>query len=68
MIRHNKKSGRTRRAFYSLKKRVLSAERMKQVNAHTLKHTCASWLVGLGIDYETVGIYISTTPEVVKKH
>lgn len=68
VIRHNRKSGRTRRAFYSLKKRVLSAERMEQVNAHTLKHTCASWLVGLGIDYETVGIYISTTPGVVKKH
>lgn len=67
-VRHNKKSGRTRRAFHSLKKRVLSAERMQQVNAHTLKHTCASWLVGLGVDYETVGIYISTSPEVVKKH
>lgn len=67
-VRHNKKSGRTRRAFYSLKKRVLSADRMEQVNAHTLKHTCASWLIGRGIDYETVGVYVTTTAEVVKKH
>jgi integrase len=67
-VRHNKKSGRTRRAFYSLKKRVLSADRMEQVNAHTLKHTCASWLVGLGVPYDTVADYISTSPEVVKKH
>lgn len=67
-ILHGKKAGRTRRAFYSLKKRVLSEQRMLEVNAHTLKHTCASWLMSLGVPAEKVAEYISTTPEVVKKH
>nr|WP_260685418.1 site-specific integrase [Rhizobium laguerreae] len=68
LIHHNGKPGKTRRAFHSLKKRVLSAERIKEVNAHTLRHTCASWLVGLGVSVAKVAEYISTTEEVVRKH
>lgn len=68
VIEFNGEVGKLRRGFYTLKKRVFSQERAKMVNRHTLKHTCASWLMARGVQVDIVAHYISTSPEIVKKH
>jgi integrase len=68
VIDHNGKSGSTRRAFHSLKKQVFDEGRAKVVNRHTLKHTCASWLMASRVRIEIIAAYLSTTEEVIKKH
>lgn len=68
LVEHNGKVVKTRRGFHTLKKSVFTEERARVVNFHTLKHTCASWLMARGVPDEIVAHYISTTPEVVRKH
>ncbi|UFS81516.1 MULTISPECIES: tyrosine-type recombinase/integrase [Rhizobium] len=68
VIEHNGKPGSTRRGFFSLKKEVFSEERAKVVNRHTLKHTCASWLMQKRVPLNVIASYLSTTEEVILKH
>ena len=68
VIDHNGKAGSTRRAFFSLKHQVFDKNRAKVVNRHTLKHTCASWLMKDRVSVEIIANYLSTTEEVIKKH
>lgn len=68
VIEHNGKPGSTRRGFYSLKNEVFSKERAKVVNRHTLKHTCASWLMQKRVSLNVIASYLSTTEEVILKH
>ncbi len=68
VIEHNGKTGSTRRGFFSLKHEVLDPERAKVIKRHTLKHTCASWLMSDRVDIEIIASYLSTTKEIIKKH
>ncbi len=61
-------AGTTRKGFYNLKREVLSRERAAKVNRHTLKHTCASWLMRDRVDMDIIASYLSTTEEVIKAH
>lgn len=56
-----------RRGFYTLKHDVLGPERARQINRHTLKHTCVTWLLAEGATVEEVASYVSTTPDVIRK-
>lgn len=56
-----------RRGFYTLKHLVLGQERAKQVNRHTLKHTCATYLLAQGLTVDEVADYLSTTPQVIRR-
>lgn len=56
-----------RKGFYTLKNDVLSEERAAEVNRHTLKHTCVTWLLQQGVSVEDVADYVSTTPEIIRK-
>lgn len=55
-----------RRGFYSLKQEVFSEERAKEVNRHTLKHTCATWLMEAGVNIQEIAYYLSTTEKVIR--
>jgi integrase len=66
VIEHNGKTGSTRRAFYALKFKVLDEKRAKEVNRHTFKHTCASWLTQQGVSRDIIASFLSTTEEVIK--
>ncbi|WP_319003183.1 phage integrase SAM-like domain-containing protein [Rhizobium ruizarguesonis] len=66
VIEHNGKTGSTRRAFYALKLKVLDEKRAKEVNRHTFKHTCASWLTQRGVTRDIIASFLSTTEEVIK--
>ncbi|MBY5704156.1 tyrosine-type recombinase/integrase [Rhizobium leguminosarum] len=56
-----------RKGFYTLKRKVFGKERAAQINRHTLKHTCVTWLLSEGTDIEDVATYVSTSPDVIRK-
>ncbi|TBG25380.1 hypothetical protein ELG79_08995 [Rhizobium leguminosarum] len=56
-----------RRGFYTLKNTVFGKERAAQINRHTLKHTCVTWLLSEGVSIENVAAYVSTTPGIIWK-
>lgn len=60
--------GSTRKGFYNLKREVFPEERAKEVNRHTFKHTCASWLMRDKLKLEIIASYLSTTDKVIKAH
>ncbi|WP_412064682.1 hypothetical protein [Rhizobium sp. SYY.PMSO] len=66
VIEHNGKPGSTRRAFYTLKFKVFAENRAREVNRHTFKHTCASWLMEKRVALDIIASYLSTTEEVIK--
>lgn len=68
VIEYNGKPGGTKSAFRRLKVKVLGKERAKTVNRHTLKHTCASWLMKKRVPMDIIAKYLSTTKEVIEKH
>jgi len=57
----------TRKGFYSLKMEVFDEARAKAVNRHTLRHTCATWLMQAGVSISLVAKYISATEKVVEE-
>lgn len=67
LIHYHGRSVDCRKGFYSLKNDVLSKERARQINRHTLKHTCVTWLLAEGASVEEVASYVSTTPEIIRK-
>lgn len=56
-----------RKGFYTLKNEVLSPERAKVLNRHSLKHTAVTMLLKDGVSIEAVAHYVSTTPEVIRQ-
>ncbi|WP_421477728.1 hypothetical protein [Agrobacterium tumefaciens] len=56
-----------RKGFHTLKKAVLSEERAKVLNRHSLKHTAATMLLKDGVSVEAVAQYLSTTPEIIRQ-
>lgn len=67
LIHYHGRSVDCRRGFYTLKNDVMSKERARQINRHTLKHTCVTWLLAEGASVEEVASYVSTTPEIIRK-
>ncbi len=57
----------TRKGFYSLKMEVFDEARAKVVNRHTLRHTCATWLMQAGVSISLVAKYISATEKIVEE-
>lgn len=68
VIDYHGETGSTKGAFRRLKNEVLPPARAKKCNRHTFKHTCASWLMGQRVPLDIIADYLSTTPEVIKKH
>lgn len=66
LVEYHGRPADPRRGFYSLKTEVFSEERAKEVNRHTLKHTCATWLIEAGVELEEVAYYLSTTEKIVR--
>ncbi|MCZ4287270.1 hypothetical protein [Hoeflea alexandrii] len=56
-----------RKGFYTLKNEVLSEERAKELNRHSLKHTAVTMLLRDGVSIEAVAQYMSTTPEIIRQ-
>ncbi len=57
-----------RKAFQSLKRTVYdSSPRREQVNRHTLRHTCATWLMQAGVSISLVAKYLSTTERIIEE-
>ena len=57
----------TRKGFYSLKMEAFDEARAKVVNRHTLRHTCATWLMQAGVSIALVAKFISTTEKIVEE-
>jgi integrase len=68
LIEFNGKPVDCRKGFYTLKNDVFDKERAGEVNRHTFKHTCVTWLLQNDVSVEAVANYVSTTPEVIRKH
>ncbi len=66
-IRWQGKPADPRRGFYTLKNVVLGEKRAQEVNRHTLKHTCATYLLSQGLTVEEVADYLSTTPQIIRR-
>lgn len=56
-----------RKGFHTLKKEVLSEERARVLNRHSLKHTAVTMLLKDGVSVEAVAQYVSTTPEIIRQ-
>lgn len=54
-------------AFLRLRREVLSEERAAQLNRHSFKHTCVTWLLQAGVPIGDVGVYVSTDPETLRR-
>ncbi len=67
LIEYNGRPVDCRKAFYTLKNEVLSPERAKVLNRHSLKHTAVTMLLKDGVSVEAVAHYVSTTPEVIRQ-
>ncbi|MBY5385209.1 hypothetical protein [Rhizobium leguminosarum] len=66
LIHYHGRSVDCRRGYYTLKHTVFGRERATEINRHTLKHTCVTWLLSEGVDIEDVATYVSTTPNVIR--
>jgi integrase len=67
LIEYQGKPVDCRKGFYTLKHEVLGEERAAEVNRHSLKHTCVTWLLQSGVSVEDVADYVSTTPAIIRK-
>jgi len=67
LVRWNGRPADPRKGFYTLKHAILGKERAKQINRHTLKHTCATFLLKNGLTVDEVADYLTTTPAVIRR-
>lgn len=56
-----------KKAFLRLRREVLSEQRAAQLNRHSFKHTCVTWLLQAGVPLEDVSVYVSTDVETLRK-
>ncbi len=56
-----------KKAFLRLRREVLSEQRSKQLNRHSFKHTCVTWLLQAGVPIEDVSVYVSTDVQTLRK-
>lgn len=56
-----------KKAFLRLRREVMSEERAAQLNRHSFKHTCVTWLLQAGVPIEDVSIYVSTDVQTLRK-
>ncbi|KQZ55105.1 hypothetical protein ASD54_07450 [Rhizobium sp. Root149] len=56
-----------KKAFLRLRRDVLSEDRAAQLNRHSFKHTCVTWLLQAGVSLEDVSVYVSTDVETLRK-
>lgn len=56
-----------RKGFSTLKNDVFDDERRTQVNRHTFRHTCATWLMQAGVSVALVAKYLSTTEKIIEE-
>jgi integrase len=67
LIRYQGRAVDPRKGFYTLKNEVFDEERAAQINRHTLKHTCATYLLKKGLTIDEVADYLSTTSNIIRK-
>lgn len=67
LIRYQGRPADPRKGFYTLKNIVFDEERAAQINRHTLKHTCATYLLKDGMTVDEVADYLTTTPAVIRR-
>ncbi|MBY5892973.1 tyrosine-type recombinase/integrase [Rhizobium ruizarguesonis] len=56
-----------RKGFYTLKGKIFDKERRREVNRHTLRHTCATWLMQAGVSISLVAKYLSATEKIIEE-
>lgn len=56
-----------KKAFLRLRREILSEQRAAQLNRHSFKHTCVTWLLQAGVPIEDVSVYVSTDVETLRK-
>ncbi len=56
-----------KKAFLRLRREVMSEERAAQLNRHSFKHTCVTWLLQAGVPIEDVSTYVSTDVQTLRK-
>ncbi|ANM16930.1 integrase family protein [Rhizobium sp. N541] len=56
-----------RKGFQTLKATVFGEGRAKEVNRHTFRHTCATWLMQAGVSVALVARYLSTTEKIIEE-
>ncbi len=54
-------------AFSTVKELALGEQRAAQVNRHTFRHTCATWLMQAGVSISLVAKYLSATEKVIEE-
>lgn len=54
-------------AFATVKVLALGERRAEQVNRHTFRHTCATWLMQAGVKISLVAKYLSTTEKIIEE-
>lgn len=67
LIEYQERPVTTRKGFYSLKMEVFEDSRAKLVNRHTLRHTCATWLMQAGVSIGLVAKYLSATEKIIEE-
>ncbi|WP_296069416.1 hypothetical protein [uncultured Agrobacterium sp.] len=67
LVEFNGKPAKDDKAFLRLRREVLGEERAAELNRHSFKHTCVTWLLQAGVPIEDVGDYVSTDPRTLRR-
>ena len=67
VVEFNGKPAKGGDSFLRLRHQVLPEERAAQLNRHSFKHTCITWLLQAGVSIQDVADYVSTDVETLKK-
>ena len=55
-------------AFRTVVAKALQGEKIKDLNRHALRHTCATWLCIEGVDVDKIGRYLSCSGKTIIEH
>jgi integrase len=67
LIEFSGKPAKDDKAFIRLRREVLGEERAAELNRHSFKHTCVTWLLQAGVPIKDVSDYVSTDERTLTK-
>lgn len=67
LIEYNGEPSKGGDAFLRLRREVLGEERAEELNRHSFKHTCVTWLLQAGVPIKDVADYVSTDEKTLTK-
>lgn len=67
LVEYDGRSVCCKKGFESVKSRVLEESRASEVNRHTLRHTCATWLMQAGVSVSLIAKYLSTRERIIEE-